>query len=315
MFLVLVFSCLGALAQGQEEVDQAEVLRMGDLVQHIDGIRSDGADHFVAAMAPPASDADKWHISVLSMQGCPACQALKNQWTTNAWLLALANPDDPKQSWAHYNIYLREDRSQAFRFENLRITAYPTIVVQPPRSGRYGDARTVVFQAAYGGDPERLARDITGAIRRYVEKFAQTQPAPQAPYRSTAGPIGIHPPWQPAPPVDPPTPAVTPVFPDGRPLVPPSPPTPDPTETPATGQWGTVGTVAATSLLTLLLTIGIPWALRTFRQHRINSGQPTFLSDEQFHALLTALSAAATVQTVRRAQTVHSDAPGGASSS
>jgi hypothetical protein len=308
MALVVVMSCLWtatALAQ-PVEVDQAEVLRMGDLVQHIDGIRSDGADGFVEAMAPPATDADKWHISVLSMQGCPACQKLKTEWTTNAWLLALANPNDPKQSWAHYNVYLREDRSQAFRFENLKVTTYPTIIVQPPRSGRYGDARTVVFQAAYGGDPERLARDITTAIRRYVAKFEASQPPRQAPHRAPEGSIGVDPPWQPAPQVDPPLPNVTPVFPDGRPLIPPS-PAPDSMVQP-TGLWGTVGAVAATSLLTLLLTLGVPWALRTYRQHRIDSGQRPLLTDEQFQKLVETLSAAASVQNVRSAKTDHSDA-------
>lgn len=308
MVLLVAMSLLWAataLAQ-PVEVDQAEVLRMGDLVQHIDGIRSDGADSFVEAMAPPATDADKWHISVLSMQGCPACQKLKTEWTTNAWLLALANPNDPKQSWAHYNVYLREDRSQAFRFENLKVTSYPTIIVQPPRSGRYGDARTVVFQAAYGGDPERLARDITTTIRRYVEKYEATQSPRQSPYRAPKGSIGVDPPWQPAPQVDPPSP-VTPVFPDGRPLIPPS-PAPDSTVQP-TGLWGTAGAVAATSLLTLLLTLGVPWALRTYRQYRIDSGRRPLLNDEQFQKLVETLSAVATAQTVRNAKTDHSDAP------
>jgi hypothetical protein len=173
-------------AVGQEpEVDTAEVLRLGNMVQHVDGIGSDPADSFVEAMGPPASDADKWYISVLSMQGCPACQKLKGDWTTNQWLLALADPSDPKKSWAHYNIYLREDRSQAFRFENIKVTAYPTVLVQPPRNGRYGEPKTVVFQGTYGGDPERLARQITEAIRRYVAKFEAAQPA-HAPVRQHA---------------------------------------------------------------------------------------------------------------------------------
>ncbi len=293
-----------ALAQ-PVEVDQAEVMRMGDLVQHIDGIRSDGADSFVEAMAPPATDADKWHISVLSMQGCPACQKLKADWATNPWLLALANPNDPKQSWSHYNVYMREDRSQAFRFERLKVTAFPTIVVQPPRSGRYGDARTVVFQAAYGGDPERLARDITTAIRRYVAKFEASQPPRQAPYRAPEGSIGVDPPWEPTPQVEPPSP-VAPVFPDGRPLIPPS-PTPD--DAAPTGLWGTAGAVTLTSLLTLLLTLGVPWALRTYRQYRVESGRRPLLTDEQFQTLVDTLSAVVNAQSFRNAKSDRSDAP------
>ena len=79
-------------------------MRLGNMVQHVDGIGSDPADSFVAAMGPPASDADKWYISVLSMQGCAACQKLKADWATNQWLLALADPNDPKKSWAHYSL-------------------------------------------------------------------------------------------------------------------------------------------------------------------------------------------------------------------
>lgn len=289
-------------AAQEPEVDTAEVLRMGNLVQHIDGIGSDPADRFVEAMGPPASDADKWFISVLSMRGCAACQKLKRDWATNPWLLALADPHDPKKSWAHYNVYLREDRSQAFRFENIRVTAYPTILVQPPRSGRYGEASTVVYQGTYGGDPERLARQITEAIRRYLAKLDAVPPAP----RGFEGTIGVDPPWQPTPQLDPPSP-VAPVFPDGRPLIPPGPP-PDATPQ-AVGPWGAAGTAALTSLLTLLLALGVPWALKTYRQYRIDSGRRPLLSGEQFQTLVEILSAAATASTQPSAKPNPSERP------
>lgn len=307
MAIVAMILAAQVVAAQEPEVDRAEVLRLGNMVQHVDGIGGDPADSFVEAMGPPASDADKWYISVISMQGCAACQKLKSDWAINQWLLALADPSDPKKSWAHYNVYLREDRSQAFRFENIKVTAYPTVLVQPPRNGRYGEPKTVVFQGTYGGDPERLARQITEAIRRYVAKFEATQPAHPPSHSASEGSIGVDPPWQPAPQVDPPSP-IAPVFPDGRPLIPPS-PAPDSAVQPV-GPWGTVGTVAGASLLTLLLTIGIPWALRTYRQYRIESGRRPLLSDEQFQKLVETLSAAATAQTVRSAKPDHSDAPG-----
>ncbi len=279
-----------ALAQ-QPEVDTAEVLRLGNMVQHVDGIRSDPEDVFVEAMGPPASDADKWFISVLTMQGCAPCQKLKSDWATNQWLLALADPNDPKTSWAHYNVYSREDRSQSFRFEGIQVTAYPTVLVQPPRNGRYGEPKTVVFQGTYGGDPERLARQITAAIRQYVSQFEASQPSQPPAQRAPEGSIGIDPPWQPPPKVDPPLPNVTPVFPDGRPLIPPSVDPPD-AATPAAGLWGTALTVTGTSALTLLLVFGVPWMLQTVRQWRIASGQRTLLTEEQFQTLLEKLSAA-----------------------
>ena len=114
--LALVAIALPSTASGtraiRPQVDQAEVMRLGDMVQHVgDHVAGDeSADAFVAAMSPPESDADKWFISVLSMRGCAGCEKLKRDWATNEWLLALANPNDPKKSWAHYKVYDKDDR-------------------------------------------------------------------------------------------------------------------------------------------------------------------------------------------------------------
>lgn len=275
------------------EVDRAEVLRLGDMVQHVDGVGSDPEALFVEAMGPPASDADKWFISVLTMQGCAPCVKLKADWASNSWLLALADPNDPKKSWAHYNVYAREDQSQAFRFEMLNVEAYPTIIVQPPRSKRYGDPTTVVFQGTYGGDPEKLARQITAAIRQYVATLEGSQP-PQPPAQHVPeGTGGIDPPWQPPPKVDAPLSDLLPVFPDRRPLIPPNLNPPD-LLLPTVFRWGTAGTVTATAVLTLLLTWGLPRALQAFRQWRTENRQRTLLTNEQFQQLLQALRAGGT---------------------
>ena len=108
--LVMLLLAVGAPSLAQEpaepEVDQAAVLRLGNLVQHVDRVGQSAKDEFVEAMGPPPSDADKWFISVLTTEGCIPCEQLKSDWQTNSWLLALANPGDPKQSWAHYNVYV-----------------------------------------------------------------------------------------------------------------------------------------------------------------------------------------------------------------
>lgn len=190
-----------AFAQSTPEVDQAEVRRLGNLVHQMGvGPQSDGVATFLEAMGPPASDADKWFISLMSTRGCVPCIQLKQAFVTDPWLKALADPNDPKKSWSHFNVYDAQDRSQAFRFEKLKIEAYPTIVVQPPRSKKYGDPSTVVFQGTYGGDPKQLATEITAAIRRYLAKLDQANAAVE-PVKS--GSFGADPPWQPAPKVDP----------------------------------------------------------------------------------------------------------------
>jgi len=221
-------------AQATPEVDQAEVRRLGNLVHQMGvGPQSDGVATFLEAMGPPASDADKWFISLVSTRSCVPCIQLKQAFGTDPWLKALADPNDPKKSWSHFNVYDAQDRSQAFRFEKLKIEAYPTILVQPPRSKKYGEPTTVVFQGTYGGDPKQLATDITTAVRRYLAKLSEARS--DAPAVAERG-VGAEPPWQPAPKIDPvlpvlPSPFTPPV--DVVQIPPPLPVTPPPAPTPA----------------------------------------------------------------------------------
>lgn len=188
LLLCIVLSC-ATVAEGGY-IDQSEILRMGDMVQHIDG-RAHGqsdVDTFVKAMQPPADDSDKWFISVVGSEGCGACQKLKKDWASDPSLLALANPDNPKESWAHFNWYYKEDKSQDWRFKNIKITEYPTVIVQPPRDGRYGKGSTVVYQAAgYDGNAQKLAKDIVASVRMYISKLDN--------HPVLATDFGVSPPW------------------------------------------------------------------------------------------------------------------------
>jgi hypothetical protein len=194
-----------SVAQAQvPEVDQNEVLRRGDAVEYVAGARGE----WLVALGPPADDKEKWFITVVSMQGCPGCQKLKRDWQSNEWLQSLADPDNPKESWAHFNQYDKDDRSQSWRFKKIKLEAYPTILVQPPRSGRYGDPKTVVYQGIYRGDAKDLAKEIVAAIRKYVAKLKPRQS------RGHEQLVGVDPPWDPTPKVEPepePTPAVDPL--------------------------------------------------------------------------------------------------------
>jgi hypothetical protein len=283
--LLIVATCGSASAQTTgPEVDQAEVLRLGNMVQVVgDGLRaSPETDAYVAAMGPPASDADKWFISVLSMKGCAGCEKLKKEWATNSWLLALANPTEPKQSWAHYAVYDKDDRSQAFRFENIKVTAYPTILVQPPRSGRYGEASTVVYQGVYGGDPEKLARDITQAIRQYVTKL-QTVPVRGGEH----GQVGVDPPWQPTPRVDPwqPQPQPNQPFPPFDPTIPPQ---PAPTPAPAF-PWSSVLSLMLAGFSLPAAIALVVWAVSFIRARRLAAGKPPIVDQKSLDQVLELL--------------------------
>lgn len=238
-------------------------------------------------MAPPASDADKWFITVLTMQGCSGCEQLQRDWTKNESLLALADPGDPKKSWAHYNVYDAADESQRFRFENIKVRVYPTILVQPPRTGRYGDPSTVVYQGVYGGKPDELARNIVGAMRRYVAKVVPQSPANSAPGKGTGQAVrpavGIDPPWQP-------TPKATPQ-PNQFPMVDPTIPPPAPNASPSLA---TILALLAGGGLSMSLVIGlVVIGLQLYRNYRKATNQPVVLNDEQFVALVATLQALA----------------------
>ena len=169
--LIIIGACCGATLDG---VDVGEVYRRGDSVEYINGYQSEPSPA-IEAMAPPASDVDKWFVSVLTAPGCSGCKTLLKEWETNDWLLSIADPNDAQKSWAHFNVYDKSDRSQAFRFTTLKVTTYPTVIVQPPRTGKYGEPSTVVYQGVYTGDSRKLAEAINSAIRLYVERVSEVQ--------------------------------------------------------------------------------------------------------------------------------------------
>jgi len=274
-----------ALAQSNRpEVDHAEVMRLGDTVQYVGthAAGAENADAFVAAMSPPESDADKWFISVLTMKGCAPCEKLKRDWATNEWLLALANPSDSKRSWAHYKVYDKDDESQKFRWEKVKITAYPTIIIQPPRSEIYGDPATVVFQKVYQGDPERLARGISDAIRRYIARLQTIHES------EPSGLIGQSaPPWQPVPRTDPFRPPPKTPFPLIDPNIPPE---PVPVAVPASiFPWSAVlGLLMAGFSIPAVIALVI-WGFRFIREKRQAAGKPLLLDQETFDELIALL--------------------------
>ena len=182
------------------EVDRDSVIRTGNLVQHINGpFKGDDSLAFSTVMGPPENDNDKWFISVVGQKNDAASLKLKRDWDTHPELQVLARPNlaDQKKSWAHFNWYDKDDRSQSFRFEKLKISAWPTVLVQPPRTGQYGDPKIVVYQGVYQGDPKKLADAIREAIRKYLAKIP-------LPIRTEAKPaIGLDPPFSPPPKADP----------------------------------------------------------------------------------------------------------------
>lgn len=128
-----------------------------------------------AAVLPSSMDrSDKWFISVISMANCGACERLKHDFAHADNLAALVNVQNNRQSWSHYNVFHRENAAEMQVWKNIRFRMYPTIVIQPPLSGEYGDPCTVVWlKFGYDGDDRQLAEEIRAAITAYVAKLPQ----------------------------------------------------------------------------------------------------------------------------------------------
>ncbi len=269
---VMLLSATTAMGQSSE-VNQAEILRLGNMVQHVDGQRhgQNVEDALVEAMKPPADDSDKWFISVLVSRSCTACQKLRRDWAADPSLQALADPGDPKRSWAHLNFYYAEDKSQAFRFKGIQVDGYPTVIVQPPRNKEYGDPTTVVHQGTYDGNPRHLAGDIARSIRMYVGKLVDAEGA------SHTSDIAL--PWQPAPKDD---------RPDGRKrLIPPL--VPDEVAIQIEFPWKAILALLTAGFSIPAIIALVIWVLVFVRSGRKAAGKPMLLDDATFEKLVGTL--------------------------
>jgi hypothetical protein len=190
---LLLLSPLGLYAQAymqapsqsqvekEDQVKTAEVFRRGDHVEHIGVTRSTAEDLYLAAVSTPADDSNKWFITIYSMPNCRYCDELIKDFRTQKPLQSFANPTDPKASWAHFNVYSNDDGAQEFRFKAIKIKEFPTIVIQPPRNGRFGDPSAIVMQkSGYKSTKDsayNLAKQMSESVKKYVKTISPT-PAP-----------------------------------------------------------------------------------------------------------------------------------------
>ena len=238
--------------------------------------------------AVPPDDLHKWFVSVVG-DGGPESRILREQWKTEPHLLALADPGESKNSWAHINFYDSRDGSQQFRFENVQFTHFPTVIVQPPRSKEYGDPSTVVYQSSYSGDPHHLSTNISQAIQFYVSKLDQ-RPGydsfrAQTPEEEDveSSDIGADPPWD-VPPAESDGRRRI-LFPDGLPIIPPR----EGIETVFKIPWGLIITaLTGGASVPVFLGLGI-WLVRQIRARRKADGKKLILDDETLERIFDVL--------------------------
>ena len=151
---------------------QAEIARRGNLVERVDGYRDAGdpVDAISAALQPPADDSHKWYFTLVTTQNCRFCDQLRRDFEQDPKLQGWVNTKDYTKSWAHFQVVQIEDQSQAWRFKDFRPTSFPTLIVQPPISGSWGDPHTIVYVRQGYLKPEDLDSAIRGAIQQYAAK-------------------------------------------------------------------------------------------------------------------------------------------------
>lgn len=279
----------GGVMTDVPELARREILRRGSLVERVGPGWSNS--YVSEVMGPPADDSHKWFISVIVRRDCPACERLLADLAASPYLKAYVDVEDHTQSWAHFNVFQAEDQTQAWRFKDIRIGGYPTILVQPPRNGRYGDPHTVVLQkTGYDGNPEKLAAAIRSAILQYVQKVRPRQ-FPRQGMRQTGGDDASTPPaarYEP-PFVPPPSPPEIP----SQPVAPHQPVDIPPVPTPQTPSGiglvslllSALGALLGSSALTniLLIALAVMIGVREFRKA---TGQKLLLDDEAFSRIV-----------------------------
>ena len=271
-------------------VAEQEILRRGNFVERIDGYRNDVTDLIAEALRPPADDSNKWFITVITTRNCRYCESLKQAFAASPDLRPFVDQEEHTNSWAHYNVFAAEDQTQAWRWEGIQLAGYPTLLIQPPRDGRYGDSKTVVMQnTGYDGDSQKLATAIRTAITAYVARF------PQQPHRNGIGQTtepteqqsrGYEPPFSPPPRVNPTPYAPMPQLPFDYPPIPQ--PAPQPMINPLSLLSSLLGSMLGSGGLTntLLLVLAGFAGIRTFRKA---TGQKLLLDDNAYQYIVDTL--------------------------
>ncbi len=161
-----------------QEVFTTEVIRRGNhVVIAGEGPREGPEENFRAATAPPADDNHKWHVTLWIKPGEAASEALRRDFLTKPELNAFIAAEPPTNAWGHFVVLNVDDATQKWRLDrtkqfHFKVDRTPTLVIQPPRNGRFGDVRLVIMQeAGYNGDAKALKERIIYAVRKYSTKL------------------------------------------------------------------------------------------------------------------------------------------------
>lgn len=167
------------------QVDSAEAIRRGDMVVVAgEGARSGYEEAAIRATAPPPDDNHMWHITLFKQAGCKPCEQLRSHFKTQEELRVLVEAPQGGFAWAHYVVIDINDATQQHRISKYKLKGTPTVVIQPPRNGMWGDPADVVCQiTGYDGDPKKYKSTLMEKVRHYASVQSQ-QGYPKQPTRA-----------------------------------------------------------------------------------------------------------------------------------
>lgn len=168
---------LSLLLTGQDDINVPplalrEIMRRGAMVVETDANYREDSElaSVVEAMAPPPDDSHKWFFTLVVTDGCKWCEKMKSDFDNNEKLKAWVDTKDWKNSWAHWQVVRYEDPTQAWRWQYFKPKGFPTLIVQPPINGSWGDPKTIVYLRTGYLEPSKLDAEIRRAIQSYCRK-------------------------------------------------------------------------------------------------------------------------------------------------
>ncbi len=192
-------------------VASEEILRRGHDVEEL-GTIQDGPDAGVRkAMAPPADDSDKWFVNFVGAGTGSTDQerAATKLLLDDVHMLKFSQyvkPNDPANSWGHWQEYRIDDALQQPWFAEakpqLKKCGIPAIIIQPPSNGKYGPNNVIVCVVGqYDGRPELFSEMLRVRVEAYIYKngydgtLATAKLVPLHHAQSADEPVGARPPF------------------------------------------------------------------------------------------------------------------------
>jgi hypothetical protein len=182
--LCLVVATAAVVAAQEKDVpDDArrEIERRGHLVQKIDGHIGDStADVLAEALAVPPDDSHKFTLTILyGTHRSSQLDRLKEHLLSAKELEPWVRCRDRRKgtydvaSTGESHLHCRFDQHRnpfvPDQWSGIKVVDYPTLLLQPPRSGQWGPPDTVINQrTGYDGNPAKLAEWIRASIGKYA---------------------------------------------------------------------------------------------------------------------------------------------------